>query len=393
MNIVIHSRETLVFRDGRPFGDPGHVNGGMLNWPWPSTVVGMLRSRIGLSRDKSIFQTKNGKLVAQEKVEELNNITARRIIPVWQPDGAGNEWQYLFPAPADAQVHKASEKNNYSISAFEYENPFDPGGVNLPWKNWKVPVTDSSGKPAVNSPDLWYKNQFFTWLKTGKIAGDIAAKELGISLPTPEVRMHTAIDPETGVVKTGQLFSSQGITLTTADSERSKAGRMGIGVELTQIEAQDDPTGPCYFGAERKTAFVESLAVPFPTCPDWFTNKKYLRFVLISPGDFGGWAPSWLLPSKKENETRWCAVPDTDISIRLCSAIVPRWQPVSGWDYIKGGPKKTRKLVPAGAVYLVEIKDSSQSQELARQLWGRSMADGLTDLNGCGAVCIGNINF
>jgi len=123
MNIVIHSRETLVFRDGRPFGDPGHVNGGMLSWPWPSTVVGMLRSRIGLSRDKSIFQTKNGKLVAKEKVKALNSITAGRIIPVWQPDGAGNEWQYLFPAPADALVHKASGENNYSISGFEYENP------------------------------------------------------------------------------------------------------------------------------------------------------------------------------------------------------------------------------------------------------------------------------
>ena len=393
MNVVIHSRETLVFRDGRPFGDPGHVNGGMLCWPWPSTITGMLRSRIGLSRDREMFQTRNGQLVARKKVEELNRITARRVIPVWQPGGAENEWQYLFPAPADALVHRAAGQDNFSVDGYNYENPFEQGGINLPWRNWKVPVTTVSEKPAFDSPDLWYGDHFFTWLEKGELKEDVAARDLGMSFPVPEVRMHTAIDPATGVVRTGQLFASQGINLTTPDSEQSKAGRMGIGVELTGTEEGDNPHGPCYFGAERKTAFVDTLTTSFPPCRDWFENRKFLRLILISPGDFGSWAPSWLLPDKRKNETCWRVVPGTDISVRLASALVPRWQPVSGWDYLKGEPKKTRKLVPAGAVYVIEVKDSSRSQELARLMWGRSMADGLSDPDGCGAVCVGNIHF
>lgn len=395
MNLVIYSQETLVFRDGRPFGDVGHVNGGMLSWPWPSTVTGMLRTRIGLSRDENFFQTKGNShdLVSPDKVEDLKEITARRILPLWQESGIDSKWQYLFPAPADAFVRKAPGENNYSVSGFEYENPFHGGGINLPWQNWLVPVTTVSGKPVSNSPALWHQEHFFNWLEKGEIGGGITAIELGMSYPKPEIRMHTAIDPETGVVESGQLFSSQGINLTTPENAQSKAGRMGIGIELSKTQDQDNPTGSCFFGAERRTAFVDLLTTPFPQCPGWFANKKFLRLILISPGDFGSWAPSWLLPDSNDQETRWCVVPGTDISIRLCSAFVPPWQPVSGWDYAIRKPKATRKQVPAGAVYVIEMKDSNQSGDLAQLIWGCSIADGLSDPNGCGAVCVGNIKI
>ena len=395
MNIVIYSKEILVFRDGRPFGDAGHVNGGILNWPWPTTITGMLRSRIGLSRDENMFQTREDSpdLLEPERVEKLKKITAERVLPMWQEKGNETPWHSLFPAPADALVYTVPGENMYTVNGFDYEDPFDQGGINLPWQNWRIPVTTAVTKPAADSPDLWYQEHFFAWLATGKLESEIAAKDLGLSYPKPEVRMHTAIDPGTGVVKKGNLFSSQGINLSTVDGDRQKAGRMGIGVELTKTEVGDDPFGPCFFGAERKTAFVDQMKESFPPCLDCFENKKFLRLLLISPGDFGSWAPEWLMPDDGEKETGWCLVPNTDISIRLCSAFIPPWLPVSGWDYAVRRPKATRRLVPAGAVYVIEVKDSSRSQELARRIWGRSMANGLSDSNGCGAVCVGNIDL
>lgn len=394
MNTVIYSAEPLVFRDGRPFGDFGHVNGGMLRWPWPSTVCGMLRNRIGLSRDrdKNFFNFKNDKESA-EKIAAMKSITARRIVPLWQEEGKFDKWHYLFSAPADALVVNSSEvdKNSYHVHGFDYEDSFDRGGINLPWQNWKIPIGKTMEKPAGDSPELWHKDVYFSWLEKGEIGGEISAKELGIPLPQPEVRLHTAIDSITGTVKTGQLFSSQGIRLATAGNDRHKAGRLGIGTTLDNINSTDNPFGPCYFGAERKTAFVDKLSQQFPDCPAWFKNVQYLRLILISPGDFGSWAPSWLLPDSNANETAWCTVPGSDIAIRICSAFVPRWQPVSGWDYEHHKPKATRKLVPAGAVYVVELQDPARSQEFAEMVWGRSINNNLIDPDGCGAVCVGNV--
>ncbi len=397
MNLIIHSTESLVFRDGRPFGDQGHINGGSLRWPWPSTVIGMLRNRIGLSRDNNYFTTKNGEQIAEGKIQALEEITATRIQPLWQENGDNNKWQHLFPAPADALITKSTNREEqditFQVHGFNYEDPFTEGGVDLPWHNWRIPVAKTLEKPCRDSPELWHQDTFFTWLQKGEISEKIPPEKLGISLPLPDIRIHTAINADTGTVMESQLFSSQGIPLTTAATSSQKAGRFGIGVELAHIASGDNPKGPCYFGAERKTAFIEDLPNQFPPCPNWFTDARYLRLILISNGDFGSWAPSWLLPDHKANETNWCVVPGTDISVRLCSAFIPRWQAVSGWDYAKKGPKATRKLIPPGAVYLVELKDPSQSQKLAQIMWGRSMADNLSDPNGCGAVCIGNVSL
>jgi CRISPR-associated protein Cmr3 len=205
--------------------------------------------------------------------------------------------------------------------------------------------------------------------------------------------MHTAIDAQTGTVKTGQLFASQGIRLAVGGNEQQRAGRFGFGISLDNTGNSDDPFGTCFLGGERRIAFVESSGSLFPSCPNWFDQAKYLRLVLISPGDFGAWAPSWLLPDSKAGETGWCTVPGSDINIRLCSAFVPRWQPVSGWDYETGSPKATRKLVPAGAVYVVEVENADRSQEFAQMVWGRSIGDNLSDPDGCGAVCVGNVTI
>ena len=390
MNIVIHSTEPLVFRDGRPFGDSGHVNGGMLRWPWPSTVVGMLRTRIGLSRDPDYFQTGGKGMLDPAKKKALERISAERVVPLWKKENT-KDWEYLFPAPADALVVRASQQDTYAVHSFDFLDPFHDGGVDLPWKNWRIPVASTREKPARDSPELWNLATYFDWLKNNQLNGEIHGTDLGRPLPQPEVRMHTAIDPATGTVKTGQLFASQGISLSSVGRGGRYGGQLGIGVELAGAEDTDDPFGPCHFGGERRVAFVEPLQSAFPVCPGWFENKRYLRFVLITPGVFGSWAPSWLLPDPDCHETDWRKVPGTDIDVRLCSSFIPRWQPVSGWDYALRAPKATRKMVPAGAVYVVEVKDPASSQTLAQKIWGRSIDSDLRHLNGCGAVCVGNV--
>ncbi len=388
-NYIIHSSEALVFRDGRPFGDPGNVDAGLLQWPLPPTITGMMRTQVGLSRDPAYFHNNSKR---QNRLRDIMKVKTDRILPMWQKEGAV-DWQFLYPAPADALLVDAESAGKFQVHGFTYETISEDEGVNLPWSDWRLPVTTAREKPARDIPALWHENQLLHWLEYGQINGAIPFRELGLPWPQTEFRMHTAIS-ESGTAAASQLFSTQGVRLETLEkSGQGITGRYGIGVTLSGTEQGDDPSGICRLGGERKVARVDALTDdPFPKFPEnWFRKDRFLRLILLSPGNFGGWAPKWLQPRFDNVTLPWNKVPGTDIHVRIVSAHIPRWQPVSGWDFAKGGPRATSKLVPAGSVYIVELKDSGQSQALARRLWGRSIADNPDEANGYGIVCTGKL--
>jgi len=397
IQLVINSTEPLIFRDGRPFGDFGTVTGGVLRWPLPSTIAGMVRTRIGVNHASDFFWKK-------DRAERTNNIAAilkigvRWTLPVWKPHGG--QWRYLFPRPADALLMNVPDTSGvYTLHRFTLQKGDPSFGHDLPWKNWLLPVSDQRDKPAADAPDFWHQAAFLQWLMLEPMQENYSHQELGFSLPELEVRMHTSIDPETGTVCKGQLFSSSGIRLEIPQGREQQCsthgarGTYGIGVAIIDHEEADNPFGICLLGGERRTVFTDPLETPFPTCPTGFQSEKFLRLVLVTPGNFGGWAPDWLRPSKDVDETPWATLPDTDIQVRLVATHLSRWQAISGWDYDRRGPKAMRKLTPAGTVYVIEVKSPERSQELANHLWGRSIAQGLHNQDGYGVVCIGKVNF
>lgn len=404
IDIVIHSRETLVFRDGRPFGDSGHVNGGLLNWPMPATVSGVVRSRIGVDRDKDFFFAGPGE--KEKNIESIRQVSIARVIPLWKGKNSSGtdrqQWDYLFPAPADAILFDTENSDDkiekkYDICAFKYETVGENEGVGMP-ENWLLPISSRSEKPGKDTPCLWFKDVFFKWLENSSIdTQPVAGRQIGVNWPQIDQRMHTAIDPDTGTVRHGQLFSSHGIRLESSGNHNQQAGAYGIGVTVDNVSPEDDPTGGCRFGGERKVALIDKLRNPFPACPDWFAKQKFLRLVLISPGNFGGWAPGWLKPElteelNKQSQTSWVSFPGSDIKLRLVSAFVGRWQPVSGWNLETGKPKATIKLVPPGSVFVVELQDVERSQEFAKLVWGRSIdgqRDPMPGSDGYSCVCVG----
>jgi len=84
-------------------------------------------------------------------------------------------------------------------------------------------------------------------------------------------------------------------------------------------------------------------------------------------------------------------VPGTDYNVRLSSAFVPRWMPISGWDYAEKRQKAMRKLIPAGAVYVVEVQESETSRAIANHLWGKPLVQ--DDIDGCGICMVGRANI
>lgn len=72
------------------------------------------------------------------------------------------------------------------------------------------------------------------------------------------------------------------------------------------------------------------------------------------------------------------------MKLRLISASIDRWKPISGWSLEcrkngpRPGPKPIRRLVPSGAVYFFEVL-AGDGSALAERLWLRSVSDKESD--------------
>ena len=76
------------------------------------------------------------------------------------------------------------------------------------------------------------------------------------------------------------------------------------------------------------------------------------------------------------------------VKLKLKSAIVDRWQPISGWDLDKNCPKPIRRMVPAGSVYFFEVIEGN-AKELSK-LWLKSVCDKDQDIkDGFGLALFG----
>jgi len=186
-----------------------------------------------------------------------------------------------------------------------------------------------------------------------------------------EERIHVRIDPQTQTADDSQLFSTQGLTFP----DGTGLAALAYTGDVTPVEMIGGLQTLHPLGGERRLAFFH-----FHTASsDWrvpdeirsaLSGATGVRMQLATPAILSqGWLPGWLDPETLEG-----APPGvSDTRLRLCSACVDRWRPVSGWDLEKRGPKPVRRVVPAGSVYFFEVVQGS-AKDLA-DCWLRPVAD------------------
>lgn len=378
---LITSDQPLVFRDGRPFGDVGMRGKDTLAWPCPSTVAGAFRTAVGRVRSPDYFGGEN-----TDKAANLARILQFRLeamLPV--REDRNGAWTFLAPRPADAlAVDTAGDETakGLDVHGFSFK-PLEKGcGTDLPFLDWLYPFPATKERPSRHAPLFWDWTIFERWLKTGRGFRNLAPHELGTNGPETEERMHVGIEAETGTAKGNALFAACGIRLLTRQRER-----LGLSVAFGGDTEGLEQVNSVYLGGERRTAQVSPMPNPLPECP-LLGESPFLRLVLMTPGDFGGWCPEGL-----SAEPGWSKPwPNLPTGVRLRSAIVPPWTALSGWDFARRAPKATRKLVPSGAVYVVEVQDPSKAQDVAQALWLRSICkpDSQTARDGFGIVTVGH---
>jgi len=386
----ITTDDMLILRDGRPFGESGVFGGSAVNWPFPQTISGMVRTATGFARSADFFNTPGN-------AEKLLDIEISGILPMLETETG---LKPLMPTPADMILTEkvAGNYENFVVNTLSFNSIDKRSGTDLPNRDWLIPSVDLREKPTRKKPFLLHWSFLDSYLKKGIENGsEFTFEEMGIPEPIRNFRMHNAIDGSTHTTEESRLFANNGFYLKTFTraNNRSLSGLVNISINftVTDKDSETNIVGDAYLGGERKRVYISETEAYFPKFPGYFKEKQYLKIILVTHGDFGGWCPEWLMPDLDKNTIDWVTIPGTEFCIRLRTACISGWDAVSGWDYVKRKPKPMKKLVRPGSVYIIEVKNSDESEKIAQFFWGHTLnfMDSESRKNGYGLSMTGNV--
>jgi CRISPR-associated protein Cmr3 len=409
--LTISPHDPIIARDGRPFGAGQGIRMKSLEWLYPSVLAGSLRTLMGKIKSSDFDP---------DTIDALKRISIYGPLPLY-------EGKIYVPAPKDILVRDDDKKRDcFAIRPVALK---EGEGCNLPscglLPSMLPESVDEEFKPA-RTPAFWSMDKMVEWLinATGdsfnpppdpekikkcevscglraairphlspdpenvKECEDLVKECDGfINQPERDSRIHVKIDPTLGSSDEGMLFETVGQDLSL------KGNADGIRI-AARIEADDEWGGLAEkidslhtIGGERRLAYWKADSAPMAwSCPDAIfkalNGKKRIRLVLTTPAIFSqGWLPGWL---HEVNESLQGFPPDAPegLNLRLVSACIDRWRPISGWSLEsknKGNrPKPVRRLAAAGSVYFFDVL-SGNAEELAKNLWMKPVSDVIQD--------------
>jgi len=365
-HLALYPRDGFFCKDGRGWYGAGGGSGHGLEWPWPSTVRGAVRTLWGRAHEAII--RRQGWLAATASIE------LGRTLAMWRRRGAGT-LERRWPVPTDVE-YVPTEDNRPSHVRYLHPAPSpvatlgrddDPARERL----WIAPPVDR-GKPGPR-PRWWTETELSAWL-----AGSSVSAEPAVAVARPARRRVTraAIVPTTQTVTDGALFSHDVVETVEPD------GEWAIAAEVTSPDAQFATTAT--LGSDRRltridtierTAFVPPPALAAASAAD----SPGLRLLVITPTIFAqGWLPDGLVACDDEYRGHLAGIAP---EVVLRAAIAPRPVAISGWDMAVNAPRATDLAVAPGSVYFLQRADGGGFTAAdVRGLWlaalGRRTEDG-----------------
>ncbi len=376
---IIEPRDPLICRDGRPFNPTPGARARTLDFPFPSTTTGAVRTQAGLNAD-GIFDTR--------RIAEVRQLAVRGPLLVQLAASAASEPEivrWLAPAPADALIFEPDPDKNTSQPYLRWLHPQElPAGaltdLHMHPHDGTQPAEQllalvglaqpDPRKPARNVPRFWYWTQFEQWLAQPHDQA-IALDTLGLSALPRAARMHVKIDPETLTSSDGDLFQTEGLEFTQRRETQSlaHAGRLALMV-ATAADAQLQPRpGLSHMGGEKRVVTWRKADTALPGCPEELLTQVVktgrCRIVLLTPAYFAqGFRPTWLLQER------------AGVQPTLRAVAVQRPQVVSGWDFEQRKAKPTRRLAPAGTVLFLQLDGAKAAiEKWVAQTWMQCVSD------------------
>jgi CRISPR-associated protein Cmr3 len=335
---TLEPRDPLVVRDGRP--NHGRSESATLRFPYPGTIAGMVRTRIG-SDERGFF-------------DPAQDLEALRSVAVRGPLLARPDVGVLYvPAPRDAVVTGGVLARLRPI-----DRPpgalFDGGLAGTPVG--LDPAHAGSTRKAAPIPAWWPWDLFARWLvDPGAIEDADADKVLAGCLGdlTTEGRWHVKLG-ETWTADEGMLFQARGLRFVT---EKWEPLAIAVDVDATTTGGRTLRDGIAPAGGERRLARWEPAPrLSLPSLPDGVRAalreqgpRVRVRVVLLTPAIFAAGSTPGAGPGQLLG-------PRCGVTPKLAAACVPRPETISGWDLAAQRPKRTRRLARAGSVYWIDLE-------------------------------------
>lgn len=351
---LITPRDRLVLRDGA--GAEGNTMR-TLPFPWPSSTAGLVRSLAGSDADGR-FTGDAEKLLKEVKVRGP-----------WLCEESGRE--VYLPAPADQVLLRSSDgavRWQLRPSPQPEDILVDSGLSGL--EMLVLPPGAAAGKPAP-APRYWSGTTLQAWLEAPQEKVFDAEEyehwregKSGKTLPALPVerRTHVGIDGARRSALDGALFSTDGLRFPTS---RTTKESLGLLLHVTGANLTD---GLVNLGGERTVTTLRQLneaqdglgTLP-ATVPESVKNAagRRRRLILTTPAELDGGS----LP--KDGKL---------LGAKVVAAAVGRPETISGWDFKERKPKPSRRLVPAGSVFWVEIPDGQDAAAWCQKAWLSSVS-------------------
>lgn len=365
MRYELRTDNQLVLRDGKPFGEDGSFGGTGLSWVMPQTLAGMVRTSIGFGRGDNYFSEESSR-------KEILNVGIEKLSILVDINGLKTQ---LFPIPADILFFNSESNDKLKPVSLSFLSLQNNEGTDITNRDWLIPYCDFKGKPSKNIPFQLYKETLNKYIDGNFDSSEKSLWEMGIANPILTQRVHNGIDENSRVTKEGKLFSNKELYLSVKRDREIYP--LSIQFDIFNITANERLSDVTYLGAERKTVAVRISDIPFPSFPtQTFSKKRFLKLILVTQGNFGGWCPDWLRPNLESDKIDFINIPGTQYKVRLRSACISGWEGVSGYDYTKKekiAQKPFKKLVRTGSLYLIEIENPDESEKIAEYFWGTSL--------------------
>jgi CRISPR-associated protein Cmr3 len=375
---LIEPHDPLIVRDGRPFDSSPGARAHTLPFPFPATVAGAIRHKAGLTT----AGTFNPSLIAH--VQQID--CQGPILVALKPQGTEiSDW--YAPAPADTLLFDQEPTHLLEQPVIVRQlvpNPtLDPTLSNL--DNHLMLMSQRGnptiGKPSQRAPRFWSWQALEQWLTRPSDPWSIHPNQLGLGNLPIDTRTHVSIERASQTAAEGRLFQTSGLVFEAWEQ------RLAL-VAWTSKTAQAFPhftQGHAAFGGERRLAHWRTISWSLPPCPaairQAILRHQRCRIQLLTPACF----TDGLLPNQ---------LPTLGNTAPIIRAVVnTRYQVISGWDLESNRPRPTRRLVPAGSVYFVELPTTDQAAITTwiDTVWGQAISDTQLDRHdGFGIAMLGS---
>lgn len=345
MWVSIKPSDTLYFRGTRPFTKGEDNFSDFIFPPYPSTFYGLIRTNI-LFNFGSINEFKRGEHKYQE-------VLTKDSIEIKGPFIKDKNFFY-FPVPQDlVEVNR----NKKSALAIKDSNLFiKEDKLNLFYWNDIGMVKNKSGLIQAQYLKTYFNNSNYDF----HIQEDIYKTEYKV-----------------GIKRNYSTLTSEEHNLYSIPMIRMKKDLEFL-LEINNVDEnviQSFSTST--FGGEGKVVFLrketnvsfENIINISEQTKNKIKESKKFKIYLATPAIFEkGWLPKWIDESNMEGEFK-------AIKLKLISCSIGKHIKIGGWDMKENKPKPVNKAVPAGSVYVFEILDDTNVDNIINAFHFKNISD------------------